>query len=612
MGSETYLIVRKCIGVLPKSDTRKYLMVVLLHIVLGFLDLIGVAILGLVGSIAINGISFQKPGNRIGKVLEILQLETLNLQTQVTILGFMAIFFLVTKSLLSLFLGKKILFFLSFRSAALSSQLVQKLFSKDITLVEKDSITSRIYILTSGVDAITTGVLGSIALMLADAALLIILSTGLFIVDFWLAILCLIYFSSMGIMLYQKMHHKVRSLGMDVTKFTVQGNQGISEIVTSYREILIRDRRAYYSDQIRLARYKAVNASAEITYMNNYSKYMMELFMIIGGLGIAAFEFFYQSTSKAIAIISIFLATSSRIAPGILRIQQGILNMKSKIATSATTFKLIQELEDFDSDQNIETEIISKRLNTNHKDFDPKLKISKLGFIYPGANIKSVSNFDIEIAKGESVAIVGPSGAGKSTLVDLILGVLTPTEGTVLLSGEKPSSAIRKWPGALGYVPQQISINQGTIKSNICLGYAAEDIDDAHIWAVLKSAQIDDFVQTLPNGIHTKIEDRGSNLSGGQRQRLGIARALFTNPKLIVLDEATSALDAETEKRVNECIQNLHGSVTVISIAHRLSTVVNADRVIYMEKGEVLAEGSFSEVRSQIHDFDYQAKLLGL
>ncbi len=603
----TFELVKKCLDILPKSDNFKYLSVVIVQVLLGFLDLVGVALLGLLGSLAIRGISYQQPGDRVNQVLNLLHLADSTLRVQITFIGLLATVLLVIKSVLSLYLGKKTLFFLSRRSALLSSSLVNKLFSKDITVVQKDSIASRIYILTEGVDSITTGILGALALIIADTSLLLILSAGLFVVDPSLAILSIIYFSLLGYLLYIKMHLKVKMLGQEITNLTVDGNQKIQEIVTSYREILVRNRRNFYSEIIGQTRFKTANANAELKYMSNFSKYMMELFVVIGGLGIAAYEFITQPASRAIAIISIFIATSSRIAPGILRVQQGLLGVKSQIGSATSTLELIDELEEsiIDYDQNV-------NIDFEHNGFQSHLLVSNLDYSYPESPNKALQNISLEVKPGANIAIVGPSGAGKSTLVDLILGIITPTSGQISISGHSPSQVIRLWPGALAYVPQNISINKGTIKSNICLGYKEEEITDEKIWEALAGAQLDEFVMKMPEGLNSSIDDRGTNLSGGQRQRLGIARALFTNPKLIVLDEATSALDAETEQKITEAINKLHGLVTVVVIAHRLSTVSHADQVLYIEEGLIKAKGSFEEVRELIPDFDNQAKLMGL
>jgi ABC-type multidrug transport system fused ATPase/permease subunit len=192
------------------------------------------------------------------------------------------------------------------------------------------------------------------------------------------------------------------------------------------------------------------------------------------------------------------------------------------------------------------------------------------------------------------------------------MGILTPTDGEISISGFTPHEAVSKWPGAIAYVPQDVSIFNGTVLSNIALGFAPQEVPELQINKSLEVAKLLDFVNSLPQGIHTEVGENGSSFSGGQRQRLGIARALFTNPKLLVLDEATSALDGDTEIQVASAIRGLKGKTTILMIAHRLSTVRDADAVVYMENGKAIAIGSFEEVRLKVPEFDKQATLMGL
>jgi ABC-type multidrug transport system fused ATPase/permease subunit len=207
---------------------------------------------------------------------------------------------------------------------------------------------------------------------------------------------------------------------------------------------------------------------------------------------------------------------------------------------------------------------------------------------------------------------VGPSGAGKTSLVDVLLGVLTQNSGSVLISGKHPLETIAKWPGAIAYVPQDVAMSAGTIKDNITLGFPDNSEDMELISSALRMAQLTNFVTALPQGLETQVGERGTKLSGGQRQRLGIARAMFTKPKLLVLDEATSALDGQTESDISTAILELKGKTTIVMIAHRLSTVRFADLVIYIDSGKISAMGTFDEVRSQVPDFEKQAQLMGL
>lgn len=210
------------------------------------------------------------------------------------------------------------------------------------------------------------------------------------------------------------------------------------------------------------------------------------------------------------------------------------------------------------------------------------------------------------------MALVGPSGAGKSSLADVILGVIPPDAGLVQISNCPSAEVVREWPGVLAYVPQDVSIVDGTVRANVAMGLPEALVDDDRVREALDRAHLTNFLNEQRDGLDTLVGEQGVKLSGGQRQRLGIARALYTRPRFLVLDEATSALDAQTEFDVSETIAEMSGEVTRVIIAHRLATIRNCDVVVYLDRGRVVASGTFDEVRTAIPDFDRQAELLGL
>lgn len=224
----------------------------------------------------------------------------------------------------------------------------------------------------------------------------------------------------------------------------------------------------------------------------------------------------------------------------------------------------------------------------------------------------ALSNISLSIGVGESVALVGNTGAGKSTLADVVLGVLLPSSGEIKISGLQPLEVVGVWPGDMAYVPQDVKVLSGTVRENVALGIPPDEIDDTLVWEALERAHLADFLAQDRMGIDTKVGENDAQLSGGQRQRLGIARGLYSRPKLLVLDEATSALDAETEQSITETLDSFADEVTLIVIAHRLATVRNCNQVIYLHEGKVISSGPFEHVRNSVPDFDKQAKVLGI
>jgi len=253
----------------------------------------------------------------------------------------------------------------------------------------------------------------------------------------------------------------------------------------------------------------------------------------------------------------------------------------------------------------------SKETNLRTDEFTARISLKNVEFSYNTEQVWNLQISQLEINEGCQVAIVGPSGGGKSTLADLILGVIEPDKGEIKISGLPPREAIQKWPGIMGYVPQNITAFKGTLIENVTLGATSDEVDIQRVNEVLNLSQLNTNLHSN-DPLNFEITDRGSNLSGGQLQRLGIARALYSNPKVILLDEATSALDGQTEAAISETINLLKGNVTVLMIAHRLSSVRNADKVIYVDKGRIQASGTFTEVRNSVPNFEIQASLMGL
>jgi ABC-type multidrug transport system fused ATPase/permease subunit len=599
--------VMRSLKVLPKSDRPKIVFVILLQAGLGFIDLVGVAAIGVLGALSVTGVQSQQPGDRVSSVLRLLGISEISFQAQVAILGLGAAFIFVFRTVLSILITRRILFFLSRRGAALSSKLVGQLLSQSLVKVQSRSTQESVYALTAGVSAITLSILGVMVTIIADSSLLILMLIALLIVDPVIALTSVLFFFSMGLALYRSMHVKAHKLGFENSKLAIQGNTKIIEVLESYRELVVRNRRDYYAREIGGIQRKLADVLAEVQFMPNVSKYVIESGMVVGAVVIAGIQFALQDARHATAALSVFLAAGTRIAPAIMRLQQSFIQMRSGIGAALPTLELIESLKDVP-----EVEHVEDSLDTTHQGFEPEVSLHLIYFSYPGKQVHTLSELTLDLSKGSATAIVGPSGAGKTTLVDILLGVLQPDEGEVTVSSLKPLDAISKWPGAIAYVPQDVALSNGTFRENLTMGYPINLAPDELCWEALRVAQLDIFVRELPLGLDQPIGERGTNLSGGQRQRLGIARAMLTKPKLLVLDEATSSLDGQTESDISDAIAKLRGSVTIVMIAHRLSTVRNSDQVIYMDKGKIIAKGKFEEVRKAVPDFDHQAQLMGL
>jgi len=597
----------RALRILNSRDRFRIVVVMGIQIFLGLLDLLGVAVIGLLGALSLNGVQSRPPGDRVSAFLKFFGLFDEPFQTQAAVLGIAASIILVTRTLISIVLTRKVLFFLSRRGAVISSDLMKKLMSQPLVAIQQKTLYENLYAITAGVSSVTLGILGTAVVLVADISLLIIMAIGLLVVDPTMALSTVVFFTLIGFGLYKVMHQKAGRLGLKETELNIQSNEKISEVLSSYRESVVRNRRDYYAREIGVLRFKLADTLAELSFMPNVSKYVIESSVVLGALAISAAQFILQDAGRAVATLAIFLAAGTRIAPAVLRVQQGSMQIRRSLGAASSTLDLIESLRDVPT-----VEPSSDVIDVLHPGFIPEITVKDVFFSYPGATVPAIQNANLSIAPGSLIAIVGPSGAGKTTLIDLLLGVLDPDAGEVSISG-MPASAISKtWPGSVSYVPQDVIIANGTIRSNITLGFPEESGTVEMIMDAIKISQLDSYLVNLPDKENSKVGDRGAGMSGGQRQRLGIARALFTKPKLLVLDEATSSLDGETEANVSAAIRTLKGDVTVILIAHRLSTVREADQVVYLEEGKILATGNFEEVRAAVPNFDRQASLMGL
>ena len=603
----TMSAIARSVSILSRADKQKIAAVVVVQICLGWLDLLGVLAIGLLGALSVTGLQSQNPGDRVSQALRILQISDATFQTQVSIIGTIALCLLVGRTMLSIFFTRRILFFLSRRGAKISANLISRLLAQPLLTVQARTTQETLFAVTGGVVVITLGILATAVVFVSDLALLIIMAIGLYIVDPITAIGTFVIFALIGTALYQSMHVKAKKLGLETSVLNIQSNEKIVEVFSSYRESVVRNRRDYYAREIGKVRFALANANAEMSFMPYVSKYVIETSVVLGALLISATQFVLQDSTHAIATLAIFLSAGTRIAPAVLRLQQGSITIRGALGQATPTLDLIDILGDKPLVENTDD-----TLELFHEGFVSEIEVSNVSLTYPGKLTPAISNITLKIPSGASVAFVGPSGAGKTTIIDVLLGVLHPDEGKVSISGLSPMLAVAKWPGAVSYVPQDVAIAAGTIRENVALGYPLELATDDLVMRALKVAHLDKFIEELPFGIDTQVGERGAKLSGGQRQRLGIARAMFTQPHLLVLDEATSSLDGETEANITDAIHDLRGKTTVVMIAHRLSTIRNADIVIYLSKGTVMAVGTFDQVRNAVPDFDHQAKLMGL
>ena len=588
---------RRIISLLEKADKRSVLLNCIGQILLSVFDLVGIAIVGLIGALSVAGVSSQEPGTRTSTVLNLLKLEELTFQMQVGFLAVLATALLVLKTVFSVILQRKNLSLISSISSRISTSLFSKVLEMNYQDILKHKNQEYVYSIAGGVNFLILAVLGAGSTFIADLALLLILTALILAVNPVLAAITVLYFVVIGLVLYLILHSRAHRLGVrDASQSNLVASK-IYEALNAYREIHVRDKRQSYVDFVKEIQTDRAEIYADKAFMPHVSKYVLEISLIVGALGISAAQFLLLDARHAIATLALFLAAGSRIAPAILRLQQGLIQFRSQIGSGEITFDLMMELEKKPSPFQEDVRLKLPR------EFSPLLEIDNLEYKSSDGNF-SLGPLNLTISPFSHVAVIGKSGSGKSTFADLIMGINLPTSGSISLSSIRPGLAVKVWPGKVGYVPQEVSIIDGTIKENITLGFNPDDFLDKDVQEAANKASLQDLISNTPEGIHHQVGERGSRLSGGQRQRIGIARALLTNPKFLILDEATSALDPQTEDEINELMKRISKDITILVIAHRIQTLRESKRVLYFENGKIIADGTFAEIKELIPDFD--------
>ena len=311
------------------------------------------------------------------------------------------------------------------------------------------------------------GVLAAAVNIVSDISLLVVITTGLFLVEPLIAVAIIALFIILGLVLYLLMSVKARELGSRNSELNVRSNEKIIESLSSFREISVKNRQSQYSWEIGQIRIKLAQTMADINFMPNVSKYVIESGLVLASLTVASIAFILSDAVKAVTILSIFLAAGMRIAPAALRAQQSSLVIRNSLGTASQTLDLLDEIKDLTLPlPNFQD------LDFRHVGFNPEVSLENIGLRYPNAEYLALNSCNLVIPSGSSAAIVGPTGAGKTSLIDVILGIIEPTAGQVCVSSVSVKNAISKWPGSIGYVPQDIVIIGGTLRDNVILGYA--------------------------------------------------------------------------------------------------------------------------------------------
>ncbi|WP_308493259.1 ABC transporter ATP-binding protein [Microbacterium terrisoli] len=418
------------------------------------------------------------------------------------------------------------------------------------------------------------------------------------------ALVTIVYLGGIAMLQYMVLSGKTRQAGRVARDSSLRVAMLISGMVASLKEITLRDKADEVSAVIRQQRAHTSQARANASFLAAVPRFIFDAAIIGGFVVVGGSAFVFGGKEAAISAVALFGIAGFRLVPSLTGFQSVITRAMTSVPYVDAVIADIEGSQKLLADR----EVLGKRPLPG----DPKLlELEHVSFTFPGSDVAAVRGVDLRVPMGTTVGIAGASGAGKSTLIDLLLGLLTPTSGDIHIDGLPLEDVMAAWRSHVGYVPQEVTLFDGTIAQNIALTWG-DQIDLDRVEAAARRAQLWGVVEQRADGLNTRVGERGLTLSGGQRQRLGIARALYTDPLVLVLDEATSALDTKTEADISDAITELRGDVTVIAVAHRLSTIRESDLIVFMKDGTVAAQGLFDDVVRLSPEFAAQARLAGL
>jgi ATP-binding cassette subfamily C protein len=411
-----------------------------------------------------------------------------------------------------------------------------------------------------------------------------------------------IYFGLVALVMQYFVGSLMSKAGEVAAQGSVQANSAISDLLSVFRELLVLGKREKYIELIYRARVATADSSATQHYLSGMPRYIIEAALLVGVALFVLAQALAGDVVRSAATIGVFLSGGFRLTAALLPLQNALLTINGALPSAKKAHDILRDFQALGANSERDLRIQGKPLKSknSHQIIRPiGAKFEQVSFSYRDSDRPALINASFEISPGTQVALMGPSGAGKSTIADLLCDVLKPSDGAIIRFDQQSGAMDPDFPGGLSYVPQRPGLVSGTILQNVALAEDDEHVDRDQALEALRLAHLSDLIKELPEGLHTQLGKFQDGLSGGQMQRLGLARALYTNPGMLVMDEATSALDAESEAEIQKALDAMRGKVTVVLIAHRLNTIQHADKVILVEDGQVKDSGTFKELVSR-------------
>ena len=577
------ILLRKVFLALSLIDKRSRTLVIvfsLIRVLISGLDTLGVILIGLLLSKSATQIldSAESSSSNFMNFSNILQRLTIT-QTAIA-----ALVLFLAKSILSIVFTKTMAQVLAAAESDVASKTYINLLKGRYRNFSNFSSQDLVYALNYSASSAISGTLNISVSILSESTLLIAMGMIFLLVDTNVALAIIVYFSLIGYLIYRIIGPKMQSIGSRFSETALSSSTALNDSVIAFRELFTLKKQNEFIQKFSKGRVGFAKANAYASFYGSLPRYIVESTLLLGAVFLSSYVFTHNQTSVAVGILGVFLTGSMRMTSSLLPLQNSLNSLRQLIAQSESFFNLIEKTKS--PNEMLDLEFDYK----NPVQVPVSVIFNDVTFNYPDTTLPALKNVSLKIAAGEYIALIGPSGAGKSTIADLMIKLIDPTTGSVSFENIDPKFA------RIGYVPQSPGIVSGTILENITLNVYSHEYDKERLTRALEGAHLDTLIRSLKNGVNTDLGAQSDALSGGQMQRIGLARALYTEPGLLVLDEATSALDAETESAISESLNSLRGKCTIVVIAHRMSTVQNADCVYVIEDGRIVDHGKFNEL----------------
>jgi ATP-binding cassette, subfamily B, bacterial PglK len=600
--------IKEAVAVFPGRIKLLVTIAFTVRIVANVLDIAGTILMALLVSFIAAVLSGLEIPAQMVQIFQILQIANLTPRDQVLVIGAITVAIFFLKPALLLPLNFQIARRMQMNGAVVTGEMFQKFMRLPISSVRQWSTPDITYVMNSGMAGVVSILVASVTLA-GELSLLVSLSATLIFVNPWMTLSLALYIFLLFWFLTWISGSRLRKAGQVLGENNALLTKNVLESMAAFREISVAGLINRRNKDFLRNRKLVAKSLSTAEFLNQIPRFAVDLALILGIVLVAVFQVGQENLVLAAGTTVLFLTAATRMLPTVGPIQGSINGISNLVGQVERFYKFKNWLDEQEIVQIKDVEDFENHVKAK---LDFTIECKNLSIRYPNSKDSAIRNVSFTSRHGNSLAIVGTSGAGKTTLADAILGLLIPETGEVLLGGRTPLQIRNSFPGSMSYVSQDVALLDGTIKENVSLGLPDALIDTAKVEKALRRAHIWDFVQSLPDKLETVVGERGTRLSGGQRQRVGIARALYSEPLLLVLDEATSALDAETESAITDMLKELHGEVTVIAIAHRLSTVQHSDSVLFLRDGVLVEQGKFADLVSNHPDLARQASLLGM